>query len=134
MKLSTLFASVGLATVALIPASPSFAYDGSLGRLDVTVVSSADGLPVRGIPVTISAAGVVEDAVTDSGGIAHFASVRAGVVSVETQERALGNCAKTVSVKAQRTTDVTFQLDVEALDTPFTTSTNSKVSCNAETL
>jgi len=119
MRLPTFLAAVALATAAVIPATPSFAYDSGSGGLNVRLVSSDDGMPVQGLPVTASAGGVVEDAVTDASGIAHFASVHAGVVSVETQERVVGNCAKTIAVKAERTTDVTFRVSIRTSYTPF---------------
>lgn len=129
MKPSTFLATVALVTVAIIPAAPSFAYDSSSGALNVRLVST-DGIPVQGMPITISANGLVVDAVTDANGTAHFASVHAGVVSVEAQERVLGGCAQTVSIKASRTTDVTFRMPLRSATTPFDTVGTSTGSCS----
>lgn len=82
------------------------------------------------MPVTISAGGVVVDALTDANGTAHFGSVHAGVVSVEAQERVLGGCARTISIKAQSTTVVTFRMPERSTVTPFDTVAASTGSCS----
>jgi len=131
MKPSTFLAAVALATAALIPAAPTLAYDTGSGALNVRLVSSVDGLPVQGMPVTISAGGVVVDAITDAGGIAHFGSVQAGLVSIEAEERIMGGCAQTISVQAKKTVDVTFHITLRSLPlTPFDVVGASTGSCS----
>ena len=104
--------AAGLLALCSLAAGEARAQTGS-SALVVSVVSKESGQPVMGARVSVVGTGIA--AVTDAGGRLRLAGVPAGVQTVEVRRLGYSTRLKLADLKAGQSTQLAFELEIEAI-------------------